>query len=62
MAELTGNPGFAPPRKENALSKRRAANIAASRTGAALPSPTTVSRFFISRSLFPFDPFGTGVG
>jgi hypothetical protein len=25
MAELTGNPGFAPPRKENALSRRRAA-------------------------------------
>jgi hypothetical protein len=27
MAELTGNPGFAPPRKENALSRRRAATI-----------------------------------
>ena len=27
MAELTGNPGFAPPRKDNALSRRRAATI-----------------------------------
>ena len=27
MAELTGNPGFAPPRRENTLSRRRAAAI-----------------------------------
>jgi hypothetical protein len=27
MAELTGNPGFAPPRRDNALSRRRAATI-----------------------------------
>ena len=27
MAELTGNPGFAPPRKENTVSRRHAATI-----------------------------------